>query len=117
MISQVASRCLQARDIAHRSHWAASSYAVHGALNEFYDNLLDAIDELIECYQGQYGQIECFEVETRKVDDISAYLREEADWIEENRNNISQGSQAIAALVDVLVSVYLKAVYKLEHLV
>lgn len=116
MIQELASRVLQARDVSHRSHWSSNSYAKHVALNEFYDNVLDAIDELIECHQGQYGLIDHFEVQTKPIDDIIVYLRDESDWIEEHRADFAQGSDAIGALVDDLVNVYLKTIYKLDNL-
>ena len=115
-IQELTSRVFQARDIAHRAHWLASSYAKHIALNEFYDNVLDAVDELVECYQGQFGLIDTFEVHTVPVVDVVKYLSDESDWIEAHRDKIAQGSAAIASLVDVLVSVYLRTIYKLENL-
>ena len=43
-ISGLASRVFQARDVAHREHWRTSSYAIHMALNAFYQESINAID-------------------------------------------------------------------------
>lgn len=43
------------RTLAHMSHLATKSYAEHKALNEFYDDIVDLVDDLAEAAQGQYG--------------------------------------------------------------
>ena len=45
----------QSRTAAHISHLATSSYAAHKALDEFYTDIVDLTDGLIEAAQGQYG--------------------------------------------------------------
>ena len=116
MIEELTSRVLQARDVAHRLHWRSNTYALHMILNTFYDDVLDAVDELVECHSGEHGLIENFEVQTKPVKDITAYLSEESEWIQSNRDKISEGSDAIGALVDVLVNTYQRTIYKLENL-
>jgi len=120
MIEELVSRVFAARDIAHRAHFATSSYLEHEALGEFYSGVVYAIDEVVEAYQGAFFKIDTFEVVTSdyEVDPAAVinYLREESDWIESNRDAIANDSQAVAALVDVLVGVYLKCIYKMEHL-
>jgi len=113
MISELAARAFAARDVAHRQHWATKSYAEHMALGVFYDAVITAVDALVENYQGLYGKIDTFQVETRPVKDIAAYLQDEADWIEANRDEIAQGSASIGNLVDGLTSIYTKTVYLL----
>ena len=46
------------RTIAHMAHLKTSSYAAHKALNEFYDEVVDEADTLIEVAQGQYGKLD-----------------------------------------------------------
>lgn len=43
------------RTYAHMAHLKTKSYATHKALDEFYNEIIDAADELIEAAQGQYG--------------------------------------------------------------
>lgn len=38
---------------AHLWHLQTSSYAEHKALNAYYDELLDLLDGLMECWQGK----------------------------------------------------------------
>lgn len=54
-------KLFQTRDQIHLRHLRPSnpgqlgSYAQHKALNDFYDEILDLTDSLIESYQGKYG--------------------------------------------------------------
>lgn len=116
MISELLNRVFSARNIAHFTHLTTDKYSEHIALNEFYDNVIDAVDELIECYIGQFSEVPEYDVVSMKApENIVSFLRDESDWIEANRDEISGKSEAVASLVDVLVSVYLRTIYKLER--
>ena len=113
MISELAARVFAARDIAHREHWASKSYAAHIALGSFYDDVIEAVDSVIENYQGMFGPIDSFEVKAERVSDIRAYLIQEADWLESNLDELSQGSQSISNLIQTLISVYTRTIFLL----
>jgi hypothetical protein len=113
MITELAARTFAARDVAHREHWKTKSYAAHVALGGFYDGVIDAIDAIVEAYQGQYGNIDPFDVQTEKVSDILEYLVEEMDWIDANRDEIANGSANIGNLIDSLSAVYTKTIFLL----
>ena len=51
---------LASRNQAHVFHWQTQSYATHKTLNEYYDNIIDLVDELVEGYQGKYGVLKNF---------------------------------------------------------
>jgi len=114
-IENLAARVFAARNIAHREHWKTNSIARHEALGEFYDGIVDAIDEIIEVDQGMYGLIGGFEVEDQKVDDIVAFIKGEADWIVQNRDKFSK-CQPVLNLIDGLLAIYLRTAYKLTNL-
>lgn len=115
-IEECAARVFASRDAAHRHHWMTQSYAQHMALGAFYDDVIEAIDELVECYQGCYGLITPMPAAPVSATDIAGHLETEAGWIEANREGIANGSQACANLVDSLVGVYNRTVYKLRNL-
>jgi hypothetical protein len=116
MIEELAGRVFAARNIAHLQHFTTRSYAQHQALGEFYEQVIDALDELVECYQGQFDVIGDVEIPMPEVKKIADYLREEADWIESNRMEIAADSESVASLVDVLVNVYTRTIFKLTRL-
>ena len=57
MIEQLISRVFYARNLAHYEHWRTKSYAQHKALGKFYDEIIEALDALVEAYQGLNGLI------------------------------------------------------------
>jgi hypothetical protein len=116
MIEELVSKVFSARNASHLAHWATKSYAEHQALGAFYDDVIDAIDSIVEAYQGRFGLIDVMELENQVGQDIIEVLRENMDWIEDNRQAISGGVTAIENLIDGLSDIYLRTVYKLENL-
>lgn len=62
MIGELIMACFHARTTAHVLHLKTRSYAVHKALNEFYDGIVGLADNLAEAYQGEYGLITSYPV-------------------------------------------------------
>jgi hypothetical protein len=116
MIEELVSRTFAARDVAHREHHRATSYAQHVTLNEFYEAIVNQIDEIVECYQGQFGLIGDYQVETSPVSNITTWLMAELDWINTNREGIANGNPSIGNLIDGLTGIYQRSIYKLAHL-
>jgi DNA-binding ferritin-like protein len=119
MIEELISRVFYARNVAHFEHWRAKgegSYAKHKALGRFYDDVIDAIDALVEAYQGAFeliGNIPAPKVSER---DVLKLLEADADWIEAHHEEICKGNRAVGNLVDGVTSVYLTTIYKLRNL-
>lgn len=118
MIEELVTRVFQARDLAHRTHWATNSYAQHMALGSFYDSIIEDLDSLVECYQGQFGLIEGAATRSSplKRPDIATYLQEEFNWINEHRDDICKESTQLENLLDSLLERYSVTIYKLENL-
>jgi len=119
MIEQLISRVFYARNLAHFSHWRAKgegSFAKHMALGEFYDNVIDAIDKLVEVYQGAFDLIGAIPVPGEMEKDILKCLESDAEWIEKNHEKICKNNRAVGNLIDSVTEVYLTTVYKLRNL-
>lgn len=119
MIEQLISRVFYARNVAHFEHWrakGAGSYAKHKALGKFYDEVINAIDNLIEAYQGAFDLIGNIPAPEALKGDVLALLEGDAAWIEENHEAICMGNRAVANLIDTLTGVYLSTIYKLRNL-
>lgn len=116
MIEEFIGRTFAARNNAHVAHLTTKSYAHHKALGHFYEDLVPAVDAVAECYQGHFGPIGEIEIAHGEHDNIAAYLREEADWIESNREEIAGDSAHVANLVDAVTAIYTRCVYRLENL-
>ena len=118
MIEQLVSRVFYARNLAHFTHWRVKgpgSFAKHMALGAFYDEVIDAIDALVEAYQGVFGLIGDIPACPAKADILDA-LKGDAEWIEANHEAICQGNRAVANLLDSVTDKYITAIYKLENL-
>lgn len=113
MISELVQRVFATRDAAHRQHWKTKSYAEHVALSKFYEELIDAIDSVVENYIGQFGQFSMAPGPSVAFSDFLQHLQEESDWIESNRDEIAQGSNCIGNQVDTLTAIYTRTIFLL----
>jgi DNA-binding ferritin-like protein len=119
MIEQLISRVFYARNLAHFEHWRATgvgSYAKHKALGHFYDDVIDALDDLIEAYQGAFSLIGNIPAPSVTERDVLKLLEADADWIEEHHEAICKGNRAVGNLVDGVTDTYLTTIYKLRNL-
>lgn len=116
MIEQLISRVFYARNVAHWNHWRTKSYSEHKALGSFYDDVIDAVDALVEAYQGLYGLIGPIPAPDTGTSDVSDLLKADAAWIEKNHEKICKGNRAIANLIDGVTGLYLSTIYKLDNL-
>lgn len=98
-------KLFQLRDEIHLNHLRVTgpgSFAAHAALNEFYSDVLDLIDGLVESYQGKYGiiditipstskgdSIKCLEELVKLTDGGSAYKMFSETWIQNQIDEIS----------------------------
>lgn len=119
MIEQLISRVFYARNVAHFEHWRAKgegSFAKHQALGAFYDDVIDAIDSLVEAYQGAFELIGNIPAPETPKGDVLKLLQGDAAWIEENHEDVCGGNRAVGNLLDNVTAVYLSAIYKLRNL-
>jgi hypothetical protein len=116
MIEQLISRVFYARNLAHYDHWRTKSYAQHKALGKFYYGVIEALDALVEAYQGLNGLIGSIPSPTDTKGDSLKILKADAEWIEANHEEICGGNRAVANLIDNVTGIYLSTIYKLENL-
>ena len=86
MIEQLVPRVLATRNAAHQAHWKTNSYAQHVALNEFYDGVLEALDEIgytgmlsVEAFSSKLSAAhiwrKMFESENQLITESLAYIK------------------------------------------
>jgi len=115
MVEDFVARTLSTRDCAHLNHWSTKSYAEHVALGEFYENLLDKLDDYVECYQGQFGLLKkvnqvCYE------GPILSCIKDDMEWLLKNEDALCKECSALKNILDEIAGIYLKAEYKLKFL-
>jgi len=110
-------RVFNTRTLLHFAHLSTKSYAAHKALGDMYDAIVDNVDEIAEVYMGKFGLLKDLEVEACKVpSDIIRHIKEEAQWVDENRMFICKGYKPVDNLIDGLLATYSRTIYKLENL-
>lgn len=115
MIEGLIATTFAARNQAHLEHWNSKSFSEHSALGDFYDEVIDLVDDYVECYQGKFGLVGKVKL-VPSTQPILEMLKEDAEWMEDNREDITKGVNALGNLLDNIVDLYLRTIYKLENL-
>ena len=116
------SKIFEARQMAHVFHLQATgdgSYALHMALDTFYNGILELNDELIEVYQGQYDIIGDYETSegTPSAHNAVQYFVELAQFIKDTRQMAFLPEDThLQNIIDEIVSLVYKTLYKLKNL-
>lgn len=116
------SKLFESREKSHIFHLQAkgseSSLVTHLALETYYDDIVDLIDDLIEIYQGQYGIVEGYEILAKgeTPNDVIEYFEELALIITKDKNCISNEDTHLHSIIDDIVSLIYKTLYKLKFL-
>lgn len=107
-------KLFQSRDLAHLYHLATDKYAKHVALQEFYEGVLEYIDQFVEEYQGIEGIVE-LSIPGSKIEtnDVSFFkkLLEDTKTI---RDEVNQ--ENLLTILDDLMGLISKTLYKLKEL-
>ena len=116
------SKLFESREMAHIYHLQVSgepgSHAKHTALGEYYDGVLDFIDSIIETFQGQYGIVEEYAtIDTKETGskDTIEYFNELARFIKEERKCINAEDTHLHNIIDEVVALVYRTLYKLKY--
>jgi hypothetical protein len=105
-----------ARDVTHSVHLNTRSYAKHKALGGFYSRVIDLTDDLVETYQGRHGLIGPITLHSaEKSNNVVEFLEDSLKKLEKGREEFGDDT-AIQNIVDEIVGLYLKTLYKLKFL-
>lgn len=115
------SKLFESREMAHIYHLQVNgeqgSHAAHTALNEYYEGVLDFIDDLIETYQGQYGIVDGYETidtnETRTKEKVE-YFEGLVEFVKHGRKAISAEDTHLQNIIDEVVALIYRTLYKLK---
>ena len=121
-ISKFISKLLESREMAQVYHWTVKgdmgSHAAHLALEAYYSGVIEFIDDIVEIYQGQYGLIEGYEtIDTSdsKSKDKLDYFKETVEFVKSNRTCIKSEDTHIHNIIDELIALQYKTIYKLTY--
>jgi DNA-binding ferritin-like protein len=122
-VTQFFSKLFESREMAHIYHLQVKgdqgSYATHEALGDYYEEIVEILDDTIEVYQGQYGLVDGYDVidtaDTKSKEPL-AYFEELAEWIKHGKKCISDEDTHIHSLIDDIMALIYKTIYKLKFL-
>lgn len=99
-----------------KAHLKTNKYSKHVALNEFYDEIVDLVDTLIEDYMGLHGKIEDFKnVMSEDEMDAIDYLEVLRSFTREGADEFIKESE-LKSDVDAILSCIDSTLYKLKEL-
>ena len=107
-----------ARDVTHSVHLNTRSFSKHEALNIFYNRITGAADDFAETYQGRYGLIGPISLQSaKKTANVLEFLQDSLKEIESVRYEVCDKSDStLQQLIDNIIEVYLRTIYKLKFL-
>lgn len=119
-ISEFFSYLLDVPATAWRFHLATDSYSEHMALNDFYENVQDDIDSLVECYFGKYGKLGFLtplENPFANVGDSVSFLEGVLDDVASaNQQFVEFEDSELQSALDDIISEIDSTLYKLKNL-
>lgn len=122
-VTQFFSKLFESREMAHVYHLQVKgdqgSYATHEALGDYYEDIIEILDDTIEVYQGQYGIIDGYETidtSNTKSKDPLTYFEELAEYIKHGKKCISEEDTHLHSMIDDVVCLIYKTIYKLKFM-
>lgn len=117
-LPNIVSALLFSQTQAHIFHLQTKSFSQHKALQDYYEEIDDLLDQFIESYQGEFGIIEdykSFEVESYVNDEkVIAYFGMLLNMVKEGRENIE--STHLQNILDEIITLITQTIYKLKFL-
>lgn len=130
--AELVARCFAARTGAHLAHLTTTSHAQHMALGDFYDAIAASADEFVECHMGVFGKLEAADFPDIRLGkgEPTQQLQDLRTWIAANREECCESYDKdddhaesndvdcteLANLIDNILAVIDKALYKLKNL-
>lgn len=119
-IADFVSTLLASRTQAHIFHWqtqGGGSLAAHLALGEYYDEIVDLVDDLVESYQGKNGIIKGYTgiPSLREDGSFKVYFEALSRYVEQKRHSVTQDTY-IQNQIDEIVALIETTKYKLNNL-
>jgi len=107
-----------ARDVAHSVHLNTRSFSKHEALKIFYERIIGVADDFAETYQGRHGLIGPITLNSpKKTTNIVEFLEDSLAQVEAARYEVCDKSDTtLQQLIDNIIEVYLRTLYKLRFL-
>lgn len=106
------------RDQMHKFHLGSKSYAEHMILDEYYEDIIELVDDIAETWQGKMGKLLVVpKMNSEAKGTALETLKMHAKWVEDNRYKECDEKDAVMqSMVDPILALMYKTIYKLENL-
>jgi len=123
MFEKLISTLMASRDQAHIFHWQVTgegSFAMHMALNAYYDEIPGLTDGLVESYQGKHGIVKGY-TPAEQFDEFNSgnvlkYFKGLAMFVERAYDKLDAKDTYILNQTDNVKELIYSTIYKLENL-
>ena len=96
-------------------HFKTRSYSQHKALRQYYDGIVDLVDDLVESYQGKYGIVEQYPDVYHSPKDPLKYFESLQRFVADARKDLPQDSE-LQNQIDEIADLINSTTYKLKFL-
>jgi Family of unknown function (DUF5856) len=100
---------------AHILHLQSRSYSEHKALETYYTEIGDLVDEYVEAYQGKYGIIEGYDTRFWTAPPALEYMILLSEYVANARKELAQDSE-LQNITDEIAQLIDSTIYKLRFL-
>lgn len=103
-----------------QKHLQADRNSVHHILDEYYKEMPEKVDDLIEAYQAVHGVIEDYkDVLAEEADSLTSieYLEKLKEIVKNGREELLEGETELESLADDVLAFIDSVLYKLQELV
>lgn len=117
-VDQYVAQWLALRSQIHIFHWQTKSFAEHKALDAFYTEIVDLLDEFVETYQGRFERIQ-FAATSAKVENYKKWaplkhLQAFVKASEGMKKTLGEKPSDLQNILDEIVGLTQKTIYLLS---
>lgn len=123
MFEKLISTLMASRDQAHIFHWQTTgigSFAMHMALNAYYDEIPGLTDGLVESYQGKHGIVKGYtpadQFDEFNSGNVLKYFKGLSMYVERAYDKLDAKDTYIINQLDNVKELIYSTIYKLENL-
>lgn len=114
-IAEIVGVLMMSRTAAHLMHLKTDSYSKHMALDTFYTNIVDHMDQFAEAAQGKFGKLDIPFV------NLIGDLSDPVGTLEQHMMEVKKlahecDARMLDAIVDNIEACYSRTLYKLKEL-
>ena len=114
-MAMFAATMLHSATNTHFFHWNTDSFSKHMALGEYYEEIVELVDDLVESYMGCYEQIKTFPSVYHQPKEAVKYMESLKNFVDDARKDLPQETQ-IQNIVDEIAQLIDSTLYKLRFL-